>query len=461
MVRRSFHSVVEIPLGSNGQALPALFLQDGELSLYCLAWARDMMIVEDKSPAHLSKAVKATGLLYDFYISIYGGKPLAPNEMSGLMRQFFEARSFGNCELGWKPVGKKTAKHDVRYASEFSEFCADNFGTLSPNPVEEKLIKSLSVSEQMQHYANLKKRETWDMLYYLTPATQQGQGILKTFSFDPRSKFANQEYCHNYFPPDKVLKLIAATDNLRDRLAFIILFFGGLRESELLHLYVTDITAPGGDAKIRIGHPEQSNYSWEDPFRGKQKGTRSHFLSERYGLTPRNKLGLKNPYHAGWKGMLYTHKTLEADFYWLIPEIGRLFAQLHHRYLREFRASATDLNPYYFINFKGEHFGTALKRSNLTKSFYRAAKRIGLSPSDSGVNPHGARHFYGHFCASYLKIPMEETQLMLRHASINSTQVYYSIEDRVVREELQKGYERITQDIPNFIKEIVTLAGKG
>ncbi|MNQ72004.1 Tyrosine recombinase XerC [compost metagenome] len=443
-----------------GQALPALILQDGEISLYGLAWARDMVIVGDRSPSHVMKAVMATGRFYDFYIGVYGGAPLAPNEMSRLMRQFYEARALGNKVLGWKPAGKRTAKSDVRYASEFSKFCAGNFGFVSANPVEKKLVSDLNVSEQLLHYQGLNSRKEWNLLLHLTPTTDVGRGKIKQYSFTPQIRPQKQEYCHNYFPPEKVLPFLAAVENLRDLIAFLILFFGGLRISELLHIYVTDITAPHGLGNIKIAHPELSQHSWDDKFRGHQEGNRSQFLSERYGLTARNKLGLTDPLHAGWKGMNYTEGNYRAGFYWLLPEIEFLFAELHHRYLNEFRVGISNSHPYYFVNFQNENYGSPLKISNLTKSFYRAAERIGLKSSDRGVNPHGARHFYGHFCASYLKLPMEQTQIYLRHVQLTSTQVYYSIDPRIARAELIKGHERLKEDIPEFLNQIASVGGK-
>ncbi|MCY1451785.1 hypothetical protein D9M71_686680 [compost metagenome] len=158
--------------------------------------------------------------------------------------------------------------------------------------------------------------------------------------------------------------------------------------------------------------------------------------------------------------MMYTKKKYEAGVHWLLPEIGRLFAKLHRRYLHEYRTGIPDSNPYYFVNFQGEHFGTPLKISNLTKSFCRAARKVGLNPYSPGISPHGARHFYGHFCASYLKVPIEQAQIMLRHAKISSTQVYYSIDERTIRDELIKGYEKMKSEIPNFIKDVNKLASK-
>ncbi|MFQ6576081.1 hypothetical protein [Pseudomonas sp. UM16] len=412
-----------------------------------------MMVSDSRSQHHLYRAIQGVGRFYDFYNIIYKGKSLAANEMRGLMRQFFEAREYGNEKLGWAPVSKKAAIDDVRYASAFSKFCHDNLGTLSINPYEQKLLQDLNISEHTNYYAEIKNRSKWDMLHHLTPETQLGQGIIGNYSFSPKPKLLKQAQHNDYFPPEKVLPLLANTKNIRDFLAFLILFFGGLRESELFHLFATDVTTPIEDepALIHLTHPELGIYTWDSPFTGAHKGMRAEFLWGRYQLTPRNRLAIKDPMHAGWKGMMYTHKGYGADFYWLVPQMGILFAKLHRKYMHELRSNATDAHPYYFINVKDSDFGRPLTMSNLTKSFYRAAARVGLRASDPGVNPHGARHFYGHFAASFLNIPEHTLQLMMRHASVQSTRIYYSIDERVVRDAIKRGQQKLYEEIPEFV----------
>lgn len=446
-----------------GQSIPVLFLDGGVLSLYGLAWTRKMMVVDNRSPMHLFKSLRAVGLIYDFFQICYQGRPLRQNELPALLHDFFEARAYGNRILGWNPAGRKAAGKDVKYASSFSKFCYENFGTYQLNPTEHKLLTDLNVCDQISYYSKMQNRKQWVILDHLTPHTDLGKGIITNYSFNPKPERSQNKKSSSYFPPSKVLKLIAATTNIRDKLAFILLFFGGLRESELVHLYVTDITVPIDEAAVRIGDPVRSIYRWEDPFRGVRKGQRLQFLSERYGLIPRNKLGLSNSLHAGWKGMAYSDKKnpFEAEFFWTSPVMGRYFAALHRIYLRDFRVGIVDSNPYYFVNFRDEAFGTPLKISNLTKSFYRAAKKIGLHPHDPGVNPHGARHFYGHFCASYLKLSIERTQKIMRHISLQSTQVYYSIDEAVIRDEIRKAYIKLSEEIPSFTTEELRLTEKG
>lgn len=460
IIRSSVHSVVEIPVENQqvGRKVPILILQNGTVSLFALTWAREMMVMESRSPSHLYKSVCAVGLLYDFYVIVYKSKPLAFNELRGMMRLFFEAREYGNSELGWKPVRKKTALDDVRNASFFSKFCSDNFGTTSVNPFEAKLISDLNVSNQLQFYAETLNRPKWDMLSHLYSTTSAGQGLVSQFSFKPKSNNQSSNTPKKHFPPEKIIPLLLATDNLRDLLCFILMFFAAFRISELLHLYVTDVTTPGYEPDIRIADPELSIYEWSDPFLGSRSGNRSTFLLERYGIAPRHKLGLTDPLHAGWKGMLYTKNNYEAELFWLIPEVGPIFTRLHRNYMHNCRTGIEDTHPYYFINLNGESFGSPLKIANLTKGFYRAAARVGLSPSDPGVNPHGARHFYGYFCANHLQVPMTDAQRMMRHALISSTAVYYKLDDRLVRQKLSDAQEKMREEIPDFIRAITNLA---
>ncbi|ANB71312.1 hypothetical protein AYM40_02210 [Paraburkholderia phytofirmans OLGA172] len=413
----------------------------------------------------LSKAIHAIGWFYDYYYLIEGGRPIDADELGGVLARFMEAREFGTSILGWDAVRKKTAIDDVRYVSAFTEFCADEFGHQPINRRETKFATDLNVREQRRFFAALSHRKDWDNLAHLVPSTQAGKGIVSRPAFDPKEKRRTKaSYDRKSFPPAKVLALIATTPSTRDKLYLLLLFFGSLRASEPLHLFVTDVTiSSDGTAKVILGHPRTGAYEWADSLRGRQTGNRATFLKERYFLGPRHKLGAKHPLHAGWKGMAFDSASRnEAEVTWLVPEMGRYFARLHIEYMHATRRHVRDEHPYYFVNEKdGAQFGKPAKLSNMTKAFYRAARRIGLSPSDEGVNPHGARHFYGYFCASQLRISLDLTQMMMHHTSILSTKTYYDLDKAVGRDELQKGQARIARELPSFCADAARLLTSG
>ncbi|TAM55202.1 MAG: hypothetical protein EPN57_04165 [Paraburkholderia sp.] len=450
---------MEIPIveGLLGASLPFLFLKDGEISILSLAWVRHRTLYELVSPAEISAGVHAVGLLYDFYYLAEQGRAVTANELGGVLARFMDAREHGLAMLRWNSVRRKTAIDDVRRVSSFGEFCTDNFGHAPLNQRETKFVKDLNFAEQRRFYHALEHRKEWDKLAHLVDATVVGRGKVNRGKFDPKERRLKASYERKTFPPEKVLPLINATTSVRDKLYLILLFFGGLRSSEPLHLFVTDITVtPSGSAVVTLGDPETGSYDWSNLYRGKQHGNRATFLAERYSLGPRSKLGKKHPLHVGWKGMAYDNEARnESEVNWLVPEIGRYFARLHFQYMHETRKHVPDEHPYYFVNEKdADNFGSPLTLSNTAKMFERAARRLGLDPAEDGVNRHGARHFYGHFCASHLRLPLEVTQSIMHHANILSTKIYYALDQAVARDELKKGFARIQSELPSLCADI-------
>ncbi|TDK53942.1 site-specific integrase [Pseudomonas moraviensis] len=460
MIRRTLHSICDVPIESliPGSSIPMLFLENGEVSLYALAWSRHQKIRQELGPQAIQKSIEAVGRFYDFYKIKEQKREFSRDEFKALVGRFMDARRHGDFTLGWSPVSKKTAFDDVQRICDFSEFVASELNNVSVTYIEKTLISNLSISEQRGIRAELVHRTKWDKLGHLFPATDLGRGIVTKNSLRPATRGGSTVLRDEmYFPPQYVLPFIRAAASTRDKLFFILMFFGSLRISEPLHLFSTDvITLRDFDSKVIIQHPFSGHFTWQDPFRGDRTGTRSEFLNERYNLGPRNRLGVKDPLHSGWKGVTFDNKKLETEIYWLTPEIGGYFAKLHKVYMQEIRRHVIDEHPYYFVNQKDSvDFGKPLKLSNINKAFYRTAEKIGLRPSQPGVNPHGARHFYGYFCASHLRLDIKVTCRMMHHASTTSTEVYYTLDKRIVHEELRKAHEKLRAELPSFFASLI------
>lgn len=453
----TLHSIATIPIleGALGASLPFLFLEDGELSILALTWVRQKMLNEAASPSTVAKAVAAIGRFYDFYMLEKIGAVLATNELPLTLSQFYEARRFGLASAGWTPVKQATAVNDVRAVSEFTEWCANNFGHAAANPREKVLVSCLNLSEQRAFRVKLASSKRWNPLYHLAPTTQEGQGVVTRSAFNPSRGTRSKTFGgKKYFPPDKVWSFIGATSSIRDKLYFLLLFFGGLRISEPLHLFATDVSIrPDGTARVLLGHPQDGAYKWIGADKKQHTGNRATFLAERYGLGARNLLAENDPLHAGWKGMAFDDPNRsEGEVHWIREDASQLFARLHSEYIRTVRSKLKDVHPYYFVNERdGPSYGLPLKASNISKAFNRAAERISLSTRQAGVNPHGARHFYGYYCATVLRLPVETTQKVMHHQSMLSTEVYYALSGETVRSEMMAAQARLALSVPDFM----------
>lgn len=457
--RRTAHAVVELPIAERaGAALPILFLGEGPetaASVFAATYARNKQL-EGSDPKTIYRHVKAIGLLYDFYVLELKGQSLDVRAMQQVVRQFWEARRWGCANLGWSPVSLKTARDDLNAVTEFSDFCSGNFGHSHLNPQEKVLVSSLSHSEFRTWVAKLAHRKKTDLLFHLNPSTKEGRGMVMKRNFDPErgASRARGVAAPKHFPPNKVLELIEETRSVRNRLCWLLMFYGGLRISELGHIFINDVMRDPstGEAKVVLAHPVDGLMTWHVNGRAR-KGTRAAFLTEKYGRIPRSELPSKDPEHAGWKGMMLDDgNTKQSYVHWIDPRIGILFWKLHAIYMRTARIQAGDDHPYYFISLRGDSFGEPLKLGALRKQFYAAAERVDLSSKTQGVNPHGCRHFYGWYCANLLKLPKEKAQKLMHHTSMLSTEVYYRLEDATVKAELQSAQERLVNRMPAFLE---------
>lgn len=443
------HSIIELPISdaSLGTCLPLLVLRNGEVSAYVAAWARERLLEENVGPAGLRRAVRSIGLFYDYYILVKRGLTTDVPGFRKLIKQFYEARRYGNSFLLWQPVRRKTAGADVYTVSDFSDWCAGNFGHIAINPVERALFKNLTRQEKRSHLARQKYKDDADKLIHLKPTTAAGKGIVHKRIFKPAP--ANKESGPKTFPPELIEAFLSAIPSIRDKLYFLLLFFGGLRISEPVHLFCTDIRIePDGGARVVLGHPESGVCDWFDENKRKRFGTRAAFLKERYGMGPRSRIGSAHPLFSGWKGRMHSdEKRAESEVHWIREDARLIFARLHAQYMRTTRSLLPDTHPFYFANQNGDP--CTLK--SMHDAFEAAVKRIGLSNSQPGVNSHGPRHYYGYYCASILRLSIEVTQKLMGHKNVSSTKVYYSLSNRVAHNELSVARKAADANTPQLL----------
>ena len=216
--------------------------------------------------------------------------------------------------------------------------------------------------------------------------------------------------------------------NLRDILIAILLNKGGLRISEVMHIWITDVTKDpiSGMAHIVITHPSEGACPgrWGTDFK-----TRAQCLEEVFNRSARNSLASSDAEHAGWKSGLDKLEVL-----WCEPLWGEYFQRLWKVYTERVQnviPTSLRSHPYAFIVLRGNTVGRPLTLDAYRDSHQKAVFRAGLVPVDSdgtlkqlGLTEHGHRHAYGHRAKNLADLSPDLVRQMMHHASPESQKVY-------------------------------------
>ena len=468
-MRTKSHSIIYVPVkGARNVKLPVILLPDGARFYEALHWTVERFD-DSLSVTTLKKQNEAIGAFVDFFHVLKNEPAVTPELLRALIKEFREVRLAGCQDLGWKPVAPGTSEREIEYLSLFFDHCADALGYLPVNAADEVAIDAMSYRDRLRENKKASIRRK-GLLGYLWKKTAAGSG--KSASRPVRGRQGVPRGANNYksFPPHKVASLIESCHSIRDVMVFILLFYGGVRSSEVCHVLVSDISPfpdpKTGEAIVTLAHPV---YGWIDYHRkadgkGVRHAQRQTYLLEEYGMTPRNLLSPDDPMQAGWKGMTYEDKGYRSTVHWSRPDMGILFYELHKRYMAV-RAKTGTKHPYYFVNIDPSHsrgsYGQPMKLKSLRDRFHDACLRVGLTPGrDNGINPHGARHFYGFFLANVLRVSKEMAQRFLHHGSIDSTDVYYNLTAAVARDELLKAFEDASSNPDNPLTQPLKLKAK-
>ncbi len=199
----------------------------------------------------------------------------------------------------------------------------------------------------------------------------------------------------------------------------MLLNYGGIRKSEIFHIYISDITLNPNhprEALVRVYHPEfgaspDSNYK-----------NRKEYLSATTKYKPRNNYLITERLYAGWKGALLSSKKNYYEVVFNPPSKAQDFLIIWAKYLKEQRIepSKKEFHPFAFTNSLGKP--ETLK--NFQRLHRRAVERIGLNvKKELGTTEHGHRHAYG-FRARQAGLDQVAIQKAMHHRSPDSCLVY-------------------------------------
>lgn len=247
--------------------------------------------------------------------------------------------------------------------------------------------------------------------------------------------YVPSERKQSHLSQSDVEKLILGTKSDVQKMAFILGAFGGIRGSEMLHLWICDVV-PGAhrpkyfpntpgcvEPLVILADPVHSTHVDE---LGTRKTSRLQWLEAR-GTLPRSLLPLDDGLRAGWKGMALHNASLRiSQVLWSDRGWANVFWDLFIRHRQNTLANipSSVRTPYLIVNEDQRRleFGRPMTLSNLRKSFDRAVVRAGLDSSlVTGI--HCLRHFYNE-TLQRLSMSRENVQMFMHHRSPTSQNSY-------------------------------------
>ena len=215
----------------------------------------------------------------------------------------------------------------------------------------------------------------------------------------------------------------------------LLMHYGGLRKSEALHLYLSDIIfdEKNNEAIVRVYHPANGKSPDE------QYPTRKQFLAVHYGLLPRNEHLKTERLHLGWKNPVLDHRDGYFSVQFFPSKMASEFLGIWINYLKYQRIDPdlTRDHPYAFTNSRGEP--ETLK--NAQRLHKKAVERIGLVHRKIvGTSEHGHRHSYGYRLRAN-GFNQIEIQKAMHHRSPDSCLIYIQPTEEEIRLRISEAHE--------------------
>jgi integrase len=391
-------TIVEDNTGIKSQ-IPIVLTEDGELAAvtdYLLKLEAD-----GSSETVMKRFIRAIGLLLGY---MEANKDLF-NEPKILFQTFAKRLYTGTVGedgldpsgLYWVPTSTENTNRLVSSLTNFSDWVSDNFDTESMNPLREA-----TSHEQRLNYAAWYRKNQNDFLGHIKDKSINNT-IRKARSIKGRTPLTKTEDDAIAFPEVRWESFFrdgmgGAKDPrvaLRDKLVLLMMHGGGLRESEALNLWVTDVFEDPNNpdsAIVRIYNEVDGKAPGNWKSRNGSR-TRGAYLKEEYARIPR--IRMSGTARIGWKCKVVDHQDNYIQVQWFPSDYGKVFMTLWKSY-QKYRAIVECHHPYAFISFHSNSMGNPYTLNAFHQNYSSGLKRVGLLPNKTeGLDPHGHRHNYG------------------------------------------------------------------
>lgn len=419
----------------NRHQLPAIYTRSGILisHLRYLAW------YSEKSESWREKSVFALRLLIDYIEAVPSFQ-----KATTLLKNFTEALVTGTIDyqasddplgLFWKARDLTVANNILFHITHYTDFLArqEGYDQSRINPFR----KANSWEERLNWCAYYHKQANVFLNHLSSYSEAQKAAARKRLIYTPIQLTVSNDTAER-FPEDKIESLINDGFNIRGKPDYrsqaitMLLNYGGLRKSEVFHLFTSDITINPNcenEALVRVYHPV---YGKSPDHRHKN---RSEYLLSETVYKPRNTYRITERLYSGWKNPLMTSKDGYFEVIFNPTYKAKEFLRTWVNYLKYQRAEPKTFHPFAFTNDQGEP--ETLK--NFQRRHKRAVERVGLEcKKEFGTTEHGHRHAYG-YRGRTLGLSQVELQKAMHHKSPNSCLIYIKPTSDDIRTEMRES----------------------
>lgn len=407
--------------------IPLLITEEGELSLLT-----DYLLhlhANGRSKSTLEKVVRSVSLLLD-YMEANADAFTDPEKLfqAFVRRLYSGTASEGGLDpsgLYWLPASEVTVRERIIALTGFTDWLADKQGTKPLN----SLRKATPHEERLQYAAWFRRNQN-NFLGHIKDKSISNT-VKRARSIKGRTPLVKTEDDAISFPNARFeaffLQGIGGPKDprvaLRDKLILLLMHGAGLRISEAMLLWVTDVFENPTDpsqALVRI-YSEREGIAPEGWKSRKGDRTRKAYLKENFGRIPRCEMN--GTQHLGWKAKIVDDKEGYLIAHWFPVDFGRAFMTFWKTYLK-YRATVESHHPYAFVSFNSKSFGNPYTINAFNQNYAAGLRRIGMEPNKAeGRDPHGHRHNYGRRLTLAGIDPLIRKKC-LHHKSLNSQTVY-------------------------------------
>jgi len=420
--------------------LPALFTESGLVISHLRYLAQNYF----KSESWKERSVYSLKLLINF-INTHKSRY---KKATKLLREFTRCLVTGTIDyerlndksgLFWQGRTITDANNILHHITHYTDFLAlqDGFETSRVNPFR----KATSYEQRLNWcaYYNKQANVFLNHLSSKSDAYIANQKVRQINSLLP--PHVNQEKAFQ-FPEKHLDRLIYYGFQIKDKIDYksqaitMLLNYGGLRKSEVFHLFVSDIILHPtykNEALVRVYHPEYG--ASPEP----SCKNRNEYLQQYSPYKPRTQYRISERLYAGWKTPLLTSKKNFFEVIFSPADKAQEFLITWANYLKYQRVEPpkSSFHPFAFTNSKGEP--ETIK--NYQRLHKNAVERIGLvCTKEYGTTEHGHRHAYGYRLRKQ-GLTQVEIQKAMHHKSPMSCLVYIQPTSEDIRHYLKEAHD--------------------